>query len=463
MKLPCRKSLAWLVPVFLILLAANLYVFFTRGFEDSLYPSNYSTLFYPLDTPTIREWKTMKGDRLQPEIVWNRTPDQWQLIVDGKPGETMPGDEPEIRLAVPPLVEVTNTPKDFHSYALRPLPDGIGPDLSFSIEGVSAELYRRAGQTAPNDVYIIHTTVPIGKFKRYPVSHWADDYSYVDPKSLAAADKIVHEKMGITDADDTITRMEKVFVYLKSVGIASAGVPRDDYRWMDPFAIYQEISNGTGHGWCTQNAQIFVFFANRAGIPTRFVFGCNEQDDKVYYNGHSWAECYVKEKGRWTYVDVTESIIGVNDRNGVPLNTADIYQMCLHDSFGGVTANVFKDWNWQDLPYPAKPRTAITVPFRLVDVMAMEEYNTLAILKYRSPPNVEDIRGVYSMLLKDRTFAWTNFKRYLFNPPLAYSNLQTDGVHVYCVRRSLFYALAASLLLIVIALFRKRNGGTSGE
>jgi hypothetical protein len=128
-----------------------------------------------------------------------------------------------------------------------------------------------------------------------------------------------------------------------------------------------------------------------------------------------------------------------------------------------VTANIFKDWNWKDLPYPAKPKTAVTVPFRLVDVMAMEEYNTLAILKYRSPPNVEDIREIYSMLLKDRTFAWTNFKRYLFDPPLAYSNLQTDGVRVYCVRRSLFYALAASLLLIVIALFRKRSGGTSGE
>ena len=457
MKMPSRKCLAWLVPLFLLLLAANLYVFFTRPWEASLYPSNYATLNYPTDTPTIREWKFESPTRLRPELIWNKTPEQWQLYADGKLTQTMPGTDPVIQLVAAPLLNVTNTPADFHTYTLKPLPQGIGLDLTFSIMAIDPELYRRAGQSASHVTYSIHTDVPIGKFRRYPVSHWADDYSYIDPKSLAEADRIVHDKMGITDADDTLTRMDKVFSYLKSVGIASAGVPRDAYRWMDPYAIFQDISSGKGAGWCTQNAQIFVFFANRAGVPTRFMFGCNTQDDSVYYNGHSWAECYVKEKGRWTYVDVTESIIGVSDHNGVPVNTADIYQMCQHDTFDGVTANIFKDWQWKDLPYPAQPKTAISVPFRLVDVMAKEEYNTMAILKYRTPPDVEDVHETYSMLLKDRTFAWTNFKRYLFDPPLAYSNLETDGVHTYCLRQSLFYALAISAFLLLVALFRKRS------
>jgi len=463
MKCSSRPCLAWLVAGFLLLLVANLYVFLTRGFEDSYYPSNYATLNYPTDTPTLREWQVESGNRLRPVLVWNQTPDQWQLYVDGVLTQTMPGTDPVIQLAGAPLLTLTNTDADFHTYTLRPLPRGIGLDLTFSILAVDPELYRKGGQAATHVTYTIHTDVPVGKFQRFSVSHWADDYSYVDAKDLAEADRIVQHDMGITPSDDTITRMDKVFTYLKSVGIASAGVPRDDYRWMNPYAIFQEIAAGTGHGWCTQNAQIFVFFANRAGVPTRFVFGCNNQDDTIYYNGHSWAECYVKEKGRWTYVDVTESILGVSDRHGVPLNTADIYQMVQHDSFDGVTANVFKDWNWPKLPYPAKPRTAITVPFRLVDVMAKEEYNTMAILKYRRPPDVEDIRGDYSMLLKDRTFAWTNIKRYLFDPPLAYSNLQTDGVHTYCMRRSLFYALAAVFVLMVIAFFRGRCGRASGE
>ncbi len=462
MKCPCRKSLWWLVPLFLVLLWANVHVLLNRDWEESLYPSNYATLNYPLDTPTIREWKTLDGARVVPDLAWNRTPDQWQLLVDGKVSRVMPGDQPEITLTAPPLLVLTNTPKDFHNYTLRPLPAGSGIDLNFSIMGVAAELYRRAGQTADHDVYIVHSDVPIGKFKRYPVSYWADDYHYVDPKSLAEADRIVHEEMGITEADDTLARMGKVFRYLKSVGIASAGVPRDDYRWMDPYAIFKEIKAGTGHGWCTQNAQIFVFFANRAGIPTRFVFGCNSQDNTVYYTGHSWAECYVKEKARWTYVDVTMSIIGVLDRNGVPVNSADIYQMCQHDTFDGVSANIFKDWDWKDLPVTAKPKTPLRVPFALVNRMAKEEFNTEAIIKYRCAPHMEDLRGIYSMFLKDRLFAWTNFKRYLFEPPLAYSNLETNGAHVYFVRRSLFFGLAAALLLILAALFRKGGGSQGG-
>ena len=141
---------------------------------------------------------------------------------------------------------------------------------------------------------------------------------------------------------------------------------------MDPYSIFEEISAGTGHGWCTQNAQIFVFFANRAGVPTRFVFGANSQDSRLVYTGHSWAECYVKEKACWTYVDITMSILGVFDRRGVPLNSADIYQMCQHDTFDGVTANVFLDWNWQKLGLSAPPRTATSVPFTLVNSMARE-------------------------------------------------------------------------------------------
>jgi len=43
----------------------------------------------------------------------------------------------------------------------------------------------------------------------------------------------------------------------------------------------QEMFAGTGKGWCTQNAQIYTFYANRAGVPTRFVFGANTQNDRV--------------------------------------------------------------------------------------------------------------------------------------------------------------------------------------
>ncbi len=243
--------------------------------------------------------------------------------------------------------------------------------------------------------------------------------------------------------------------YLRTKLADSGGVPKDDFRWMDPWSMCQEMINGTGKGWCTQNAQIYVFFANRAGIPTRFVFGANTQDDVIIYNGHSWAESWVKEQNRWTYVDMTQSLYGVADKHGALLNTADILDLCEHDAFDGITAMIFKDWHWKNLPVAARPFTPVKVPFASVNWLAKQEYSRQAIIKYRHPPNVEDIRGVYSMLLKNRTFAWTNFKRYLYDPPAAYSKLPTDGPHTYRVRQGLFAALVLALGLLGIAAARK--------
>ncbi len=457
MPFPTRKNRLALSLLCLLLLAANLYVFFSRGWESSFYPESYATLNYPLDAPSLREWVVEKGNILRLDLAWNRTPAQWRLLVDGKPVQTMPGDAPRLQIAGPVFDGSTSTPLDDfkHAYTLQPLPVGTGPDLTFTVNEISAEFYRKNGMQFANDVYLVSTGLPVGKFKRHPLSYWVDDYAYIGADKLAAADRVVREDVGIKESDDTLTRITKVMRYLSPRLANSGGVPKDDFRWMDPWSMCQEMINGTGKGWCTQNAQIYTFLANRAGIPTRFVFGANTQDDVIVYSGHSWAESWVKEQNRWTYVDMTQSLFGVADKHGALLNTADILQLCQHDAFDGITARVFKDWHWKNLPVEAAPFTPVTVPFDAVNWLAKQEYTHNAIIKYRHPPNVEDIRGVYSMLLKDRTFAWENFKRYLYDPPAAYSLLPTDGLRTYLIRQTLFAGLIVALVLSVIAWLRR--------
>jgi hypothetical protein len=459
MTLPTRKNLRGLALICLLLLGANLYVFFARDWESSFLPESYATLYHPLDAPSLREWVVEKGHVLRLELAWNKVPENWRLLVDGKAAQTMPGATPRLTIAGPIFDGSTSTPLDDfkHQYTLQPLPAGTGPDLHFTVNAISAEFYRKNGMQFANDIYLMQTDLPVGKFQRYPLSYWADDYHYVDAAKLAAADRVVREDMGVTEADDTLTRIEKIMRYLSLKLADSGGVPKDDFRWMDPWSMCQEMINGTGKGWCTQNAQIYTFFANRAGIPTRFVFGANTQDDVIIYNGHSWAESWVKEQNRWTYVDMTQSLFGVQDKHGALLNTADILQLCQHDAFDGITARIFKDWHWKDLPVEAKPLTPVTVPFGSVNWLARQEYTHNAIIKFRHPPNVEDIRGIYSMLLKDRTFAWENFKRYLWDPTAAYSLLPTDGPRTYFIRQALFSAFVIALILSVIAWFRARR------
>jgi hypothetical protein len=89
-----------------------------------------------------------------------------------------------------------------------------------------------------------------------------------------------------------------------------------------------------------------------------------------------------------------------------------------------------------------------------------EEFTPHSILKYRRPPNVEDVRDIYDGFIKDRTFLVGNLERYLFKPQLAYSLYPTEGEHTYFVRRALFFTFVGGVLLwCVLLLAGRRRAG----
>ena len=443
----------WFAAAFLLLLAANLYVFFTRNWEESLYPADYARLHYPLDVPTLRQWKISGGNQLQLEIIWNRVPEKWALFVDGSPAGFLTGNTPRLTLVGAQFDGSTDAPLEAfeHKYRLRSLPEGSGPDLDFTMVAIAADYYRKRGMHFPKDPFLVYTDIPVGNFKRHPISDWVDDYRYIGADALAEADRVVREEIGVRDSDNTLTRMEKVMWYLRTQLANSGGVPKDAFRWMDPWHMFREMVAGTGKGWCTQNAQIYTFFANRAGVPTRFTFGAYTQDNVVVFNGHSWAESWVKEQNRWAHVDPSHTLIAIQDKKGAVFSTADLMYLNEHETYDGVTARIFKDWHWKNLDVEAgKP---VNVPFAQVNILPKTHLNRQSIIKYRRPPNVEDTRDIYSMLLKSPTFTWVNFKRYLFEPTLAYSKLPTDGFRTYFVRQSLFAGLVIALILFAGSFF----------
>ena len=445
----CQHPVLWFAAAFLLFLAANLYVLLTRNWEESLYPTDYARLNYPLDVPTLRKWTHEPNNRLRLEIIWNRVPAGWQLFVDGSPVEVLRGNTVNFALVGAPFDGSTDAPleKFEHRYKLRPLPEGTGPDLDFVITLISASYYRNRGMHFPKDVLLVYTDIPTGNFTRHPVSYWVDDYRYIGADALAAADRVVKDKIGIRESDATLVRMEKVMWFLRTQLANSGGVPKDAFRWLDPWRMFQEMVAGTGKGWCTQNAQIYTFFANRAGIPTRFIFGAYTQDNAVVFNGHSWAESWVKEQNRWAHVDPSHTLIAISDRKGAMLNTADLMHLNEHEAYEGISARIFKDWHWKNLDVEAG--RAVNVPYAQVNLLPRTHLNRQSIIKYRRPPNVEDTRDIYSMLLKSPTYTWVNFQRYLFKPTLAYSKLPTDGVRTYVVRQSLFAGLVITFLLLV--------------
>jgi transglutaminase-like putative cysteine protease len=432
------------------LLGLNVYVFFTREWESSYYPASYATLYYPLDIPTIKKWELPDRNRIRLDLAWTGEIKEWRVLTDGGKEQSATGMSPEFR--------IDTTFSELHTYTLIPVPKETALPVEVSIRFYGSEFYGALGMAHP-DVYVVRPTVPCGEFEQYSVADWTDDYRYVGKAELAEADRIVHEDAGIHETDPTLLKMEKLTRYLRSKLRYAGGVPKDDERWEDAWVLYNELVKGTGKGWCTQHAQSWVFWANRAGIPTRFVFNARTQDNTIAYSGHSFGESYIREQGRWAYTDLTQGQCYITDREGKVLNTAELMQLNQHGAFDSTYARLYVDWQWEKHPGITGMDTVETVPFNLCNDLVRVEFPVNSILKYRRPPNVEDVRDIYTGFFKDRTFLVGNLERYLFKPQLAYAFYPTDGGHTYFVRRILFYSLIASIALWMMAslLARKRR------
>ena len=430
-----RRNFALL---FLILLIANIYVFFTREWESSFHPTSYATLYYPLDIPTIRQWDLVERDRIQLDIACTQDVHEWTILTNG--------ENPQRGVGMKPMFRLDTTLNTVNSYRLTPDPEDACQPIEILLRFLPGDFYEERGMRH-TDVYIVRSNVPCGEFDQVSVDYWVDDYAYVSEEGLAEVDRILRDEVGIRYTDSTFARMEKLARYLRIKLKDARGVPKDDERWMNPWMLYNEMVGGTGKGWCTQHAQLWVFWANRAGIPTRYVFGARTEDNAIVYTGHSWGESFIREQNRWAFVDLSHAQIYVTDRNGDALNSAQLFHLNQHGAFDSPYARIYVDWEWTHLLDSLASDTIATVPFALCNRVVRSEFTPHSILKYRRPPNVEDVRALYTGFYKDRTFLWGNLERYIFKPQLAYSFYPTEGERTYFIRRLLFFALIASFLL----------------
>ncbi|HPN35647.1 MAG TPA: transglutaminase domain-containing protein [bacterium] len=440
--------------LFFLLLLANLYVFLTREWESSFYPTSYATLYYPADIPTIRKWKVVDRNHLQLFLHGQARVTEWQVYTDG--------GRPQRALGMSPSFQVDTTFAQLHAYRLVPVPADACPAVEVTMQFYSREFYGSLGMRRSTDAYIVRSNVPCGEFRQFALQEWVDDYAYVGRQGLDETDRLLREEVGIRQNDATFVRMEKLTRYLRIKLKDARGVPKDDERWMNPWLLYQEMARGTGKGWCTQHAQIYVYWANRAGIPTRFVFGARTEDNTIVYTGHAFAESFIKEQNRWAFVDLAHAHIYITDKNGLVLNAAQLFHLNQHNAFDGVRARLYMDWEWPTKLGLAFSDTVVTVPYPQCNETVRNEFTSHSILKYRRPPNVEDVREIYTGFLRDRTFLTGNLERYLCKPQLAYSLYPTEGVRTYAIRRILFAALAASLLLwLFFSLYQRKRAGAA--
>jgi hypothetical protein len=418
----------------------------TRSWEASFYPTSYATIYFPSDVPTVREWHERDGG-IEAELNWTQTAESWTILKDGEPYAENDGPYPFI-----PTLEGDIAQYD---YTAIPHPEGLGKPLHFKVRFMPAAYWDEVGLPRP-DAYIMRTDAVHGKFKQYPVSEWIDHYNYLATEDLLEIDRILEEEVGLEDSDGTLVVLEKLTAHFRdALGQRCRGNPDHDDRWRDPFTIYSRMRSGEGKGYCTQHAQIFVLFANRAGLSSRIVVGARTKGNNFIHSGHAWVETWVPEQGRWAWSDPSFALVYATNPNGEVINSVDLATLRKHGTWEGVNGRVYKDWAWTDLP--GEEKTFVDAPFPVVGGVVERQFVTSAIYKWRRPPNVEDLRSDYTLLFRNWTFFRGNLQRYYFKPPLAYANFPTEGRRTYLLRHLLLWSFLASLVAVLLSRRARRQ------
>ncbi len=411
-----KKRLAWLTALFLVGVAANIGVYLTRDQRDFYYPSTHKTLYVPSDISALTGTRVVERGHVEFRIQSSDTPSQWKITDDAGETYNSVGRYPVVKL------------KDYrHSYELEPLGGSIpGKKMIIQFGYYPSEYYKKGGRTQPDNYWLVSASIPVGQFKRYPLSFWASDYSDIDQADRDEARRILREDIGVGNADNTVAKIEKIGCWLITQWQGCSGTPSDSIeKERSPLKIFQSVLSGQGKIWCSQHALIYHFFANMAGMPTRLV-SLAGRIDNVITTGHAFAETFIPEQGIWAKVDASLNKLLILDPEGRPLNCADFYQAVLSGNVQALTARTCRDGAVVSLPY--------------VEGMDADSY-------YYS-------YGSHLVFRPARARNQSKIAKYLFQPDFAYSLDASRLIRVYWLRRGLFLLGGIIFVLWAAALWR---------
>jgi hypothetical protein len=406
----------WLTVLFILGIAANVALYLTRDKRDAYYPATYKTLYVPSDVPALTGTRIVGRGQVELIVPSESAYASWKVVDDE--GETTATTGPY------PIVKLKNFR---HGYKVEPQGlAGPGPGMVFHFGYYPSEYYKKGGRTQADNYWLVSASIPVGKFKRYPLAKWASDYGRLDAADRDEARRMIREEMGVADADPTMTKIEKIGCWLITNWKGCSGTPSDVIEKTEsPLRILKMVLAGEGKIWCSQHALIYHFFANMAGLPTRLM-SLAGRVDTVITTGHAFAETFIPERGVWAKVDVSLNKLFILNPDGHPLTSADVYQAINSGNIKGLRARVCRDGAAWDEPYAGGNDT--------------DSY----YFSY----------GAHLVYRLGNSRPRSQLVRYIFKPDLTYSLDASALRGTYDLRRAVFGAWAAIGLLWVIALIR---------
>lgn len=143
----------------------------------------------------------------------------------------------------------------------------------------------------------------------------------------------VYKELGSFKLTGTKTEQsQKIAIFLLDKLSDHKGIPSDSMEKSNPFQKYKRAICGTDKVWCSNIAEIFTYFCSCYDIPARNIglgFSFDNKSNPLLLNseGHTNTEVYDNKTKKWTLIDLTFNMIGVEYKKDVVLNTLDFYYL----------------------------------------------------------------------------------------------------------------------------------------
>lgn len=418
-RLPWKRIFPILLTLILSWAAGYVWIYGIAIRKETRYryrPAGIAELYLPAELPAITGFRLSKRNQLFLELSPAPPPEStWAITVDGASPSLVSGQYPKLSLLA----------KE-HSYFVQRTtgPDDFG--FTVRVDYFPRELYAAVNDSFDDTYRVVTSSLPVGRYRRYPVDAFVD--TMYAPEDIDEARRILAEEIGISGFETTREKIKKIGVFVLSGIDDKRGIPAEDLSNV-PMAEYQCALDGTSKIWCSQFANIYAFFANVAGIPTRFV-SVRGRLDGIALSGHELTESFIAERGKWAYVDLYSRILSVTNRKGDLLNTLDLFMLQQAGVDEGLNATVFRDNRLEQVPY-AEVADTVGYYFRPDATFVFRKKKIQPLRKY----------GKLEQALK-----------IVVNPDLSYGLNNSTGAYALTV--TLFYTTVAFLLFWFFVFFR---------
>ncbi|SEO35732.1 hypothetical protein SAMN05660816_02709 [Niastella yeongjuensis] len=246
---------------------------------------------------------------------------------------------------------------DTREYHIK-INDAAG-DVTVSLNNTPDSVYRLVGNTTAVNFEMTGSNVPIEPNSLYSLADWAMNFDDQSDRDKKEVDDYLRDSIQLTANETTTERILKIADFILQRVKGMDGTPADSVAQLSPVNKLKCVQAGRSKIWCGMYTKILCAFANKAGVPVRFI-ECGDTRAGMSGGEHVFSEVYLKEYNSWAYVDLTAKTVFV--KKGMQyLNTIDVQRLLrypLNDP--DLTADYFNGDSIVQTPYNQVASTART-------------------------------------------------------------------------------------------------------